>query len=326
MSANTPAGAPSRPSSPGAARAAARVPGREARRLHGAWTANRYLVLRRLIQLGVLALFLSGPLAGLWIAKGTLAASLTLDVLPLTDPFVVAQSLVARHWPETTALTGVAIVIGFYLIFGGRTFCSFVCPVNPVTDLAAWLRRRLGIEKGWAMRRETRWLVALAVLAASAATSTVAFELINPVTLIYRAVLFGTLAGLLIVVAIFVFDLVVARDGWCGHVCPVGTAYGLIGKATLLRVSARGRARCDDCLDCFAVCPENQVIAPALRGRDDATPVILSGDCTACGRCVDVCPERVFTFTHRFDRRVDAALPPSPPVPDEPAPAALEKV
>lgn len=322
MTADAPVATPSR--SP--LRAAARVPGREASRLHGVWTANRWLILRRLTQLGVLALFLTGPLAGVWIAKGTLAASLTLDVLPLSDPFVVLQSLFARHWPETTALTGVAIVIGFYLVFGGRSFCSFVCPVNPVTDLAAWLRRRLGIEKGWAMRRETRWLVALAVLAAAAATGTIAFELINPVTLIYRAILFGTLAGLSVVVAIFVFDLVVSRDGWCGHVCPVGTAYGLIGKATLLRVSARGRGRCDDCLDCFAVCPENHVIAPALRGRDGASPVILSGDCTTCGRCVDVCPERVFTFTHRFDRRVDAAPPPPPPVAGRDTPATLEKV
>ena len=36
--------------------------------------------------------------------------------------------------------------------------------------------------------------------------------------------------------------------------------------------------------------------------------MILSGDCTACGRCVDVCPERVFRFTHRFDRRLDRRL------------------
>ncbi|RAI44236.1 quinol dehydrogenase ferredoxin subunit NapH [Rhodoplanes roseus] len=304
----------------------ARIPGRDAWAQHGFFRAHKYLIVRRLTQLGVLALFLTGPLAGIWIAKGTLSASLTFDLLPLTDPFVLLQSLAARHWPETTALTGVAIVIGFYLVFGGRTFCSWACPVNPVTDLAAWLRRRLGVEKGFSMRREARWLVALAVLAASAATGTIAWELINPVTLIYRVALFGTLAGLAVVVAVFVFDLVVARGGWCGHVCPVGTAYALIGKATLLRVSARGRVRCDDCLDCFAVCPENHVIAPALRGRDGAGPVIASADCTVCGRCVDVCPERVFSLTHRFDTRVDAAVPPPPSAAGRPAPAALEKV
>ncbi|NVO17227.1 MAG: quinol dehydrogenase ferredoxin subunit NapH [Rhodoplanes sp.] len=304
----------------------ARIPGRAAWAEHGFWSAHRYLILRRLSQLGVLALFLAGPLLGVWIVKGTLAASLTLEVMPLTDPFVVAQTLVARHWPEMTTFTGLGIVVAFYLVFGGRSYCAWVCPINPVTDLAAWLRRRLGVEKGWAMRRETRWLVALAVLTAAAATGTVAFELINPITLLYRAALFGTFAGLVVVVAVFAFDLVVARDGWCGHLCPVGTAYGLIGKATLLRVSARGRERCDDCLDCFAVCPEPHVIAPALRARAGGGPVIMSGDCTVCGRCIDVCPERVFGLAHRFDTRVDAAAPsPARPAAGQSEPAALEK-
>jgi len=30
-----------------------------------------------------------------------------------------------------------------------------------------------------------------------------------------------------------------------------------------------------------------------------------------CGACADACPERVFRFTHRFDRRVDAPAPAS---------------
>ena len=46
------------------------------------------------------------------------------------------------------------------------------------------------------------------------------------------------------------------------------------------------------------VCPEPQVITPALKGS--GTPVITSGDCTNCGRCIDVCPDDVFRFSHRF--------------------------
>jgi nitrate reductase cytochrome c-type subunit len=41
------------------------------------------------------------------------------------------------------------------------------------------------------------------------------------------------------VAAVFLFDLLVAPRGWCGHVCPVGAAYALIGSKSLLRVSAR---------------------------------------------------------------------------------------
>lgn len=287
-----------------------RIPGTEARAAHGMWRANHWLILRRLSQLVIFLLFASGPWLGIWIIKGTLASSMTLDVLPLTDPLIALQSLIARHVPETLALVGAAIVLGAYLLIGGRVYCSWVCPINPVTDLASWLRRRLDISKGWVMKPATRYWVLAAVLAASALTGTIAFELVNPITTLYRNLLFGLSWGLSLVAMIFLFDLFVARDGWCGHVCPVGTFYGLVNTSGLLRVSARGRVRCDDCMDCYAVCPEMHVIAPALNGTGDASPIISSRDCTACGRCIDVCPERVFTFTHRFDQRIDDSVDP----------------
>ena len=90
-----------------------------ARARKGLWQASRVLVLRRVSQFGFLALFLSGPLFGVWIAKGTLASSMTLGVLPLTDPFVLLQSLAARRVPATTALIGAAIVTLAYALLGG---------------------------------------------------------------------------------------------------------------------------------------------------------------------------------------------------------------
>ncbi|MFO1189893.1 MAG: quinol dehydrogenase ferredoxin subunit NapH [Alphaproteobacteria bacterium] len=284
-----------------------RYPGRKAQARHGWWAAHRYLVLRRVAQAGFLGVFLTGPIFGVWIAKGTLASSLTLDRLPLTDPFILLQSLAAGHRIEAAALTGAAIVLAAYLLLGGRTYCSWVCPINPITDLAAALRRRLDLDKGAALKPAARWWLLGLIVAASAATGTIVWELVNPITALWRALTFGVGLGVIGVAAIFVFDLLVMRNGWCGHICPVGAFYGLIGRVTLLRVAASGRARCDDCLDCFSVCPEMHVIAPALRGEKAGVgPVIVSGDCTVCGRCIDVCSERVFRLTHRFDRRVDA--------------------
>jgi len=81
----------------------------------------------------------------------------------------------------------------------------------------------------------------------------------------------------------------------------MGAFYGLIGSVSLTRVSAQNRTACNDCMDCFAVCPEPHVITPALRGVGTAVgPVILSGDCTNCGRCIDVCAKDVFRFDLRF--------------------------
>ncbi|WKA27609.1 quinol dehydrogenase ferredoxin subunit NapH [Bradyrhizobium roseum] len=272
-------------------------PYREARAQKGLWASTRFLVLRRISQLSFLALFLSGPLFGIWIAKGTLASSMTLGVLPLNDPFIFLQSLAARHWPEGVAILGTAIVLGSYLLLGGRSYCAWVCPVNPVTDLAAWLRRRLGITYTAKVRPELRLYFVVGVLAASAVSGSMAWELINPITALHRALVFGLWSGACGAGAIFIFDLFVAKHGWCGHLCPVGAFYGQIGRVSLLRVAADNRAACDDCMDCFAVCPEPHVISPALRGeRSGTSPVIASGDCTLCGACIDVCSKRVFNL------------------------------
>ncbi len=201
--------------------------GPRGREQYGFLKAHRWLIARRLAQLGFFMLFATGPWFGIWITKGTLASSLTLDLLPLTDPLILLQSLVARHPLGSTALIGAAIVLAAYLVLGGRLYCSWVCPINPATDLAAWARRRLGIETDWKVRPETRNWVLGAVLAASAITGTIAFELVNPITMLHRGLLFGASWGLVTVLAIFLFDLFVAKHGWCGHLCPVGAFYGL---------------------------------------------------------------------------------------------------
>ncbi|MDE9450945.1 quinol dehydrogenase ferredoxin subunit NapH [Aliiroseovarius sp. Z3] len=275
--------------------------GQEAIRDKGWWMAHRFLILRRVAQAFFLGLFLLGPWFGIWWVKGNLAGSLTFDVLPLTDPFVLVQGLVAQHWPEMTAIIGALIVGVVYALIGGRVYCSWVCPINPVTDAAHWLHDRLGLAKGWQPKRGTRYWVLGMVLVVSALTGTIAWEFVNPISMLHRGLIFGMGFAWTFVLAVFLFDLVVSRRGWCGHLCPVGAFYGLLGHGSILRVSAVKRSECDDCMDCFAVCPEMHVITPALRGADEDTPIILSPDCSNCGRCVDVCAPDVFKFTTRFD-------------------------
>ncbi|MCC6533768.1 MAG: quinol dehydrogenase ferredoxin subunit NapH [Burkholderiales bacterium] len=269
----------------------------------GVLGAHRWLIARRWSQAGILALFLAGPWAGLWLVKGNLSSSLTLEVLPLTDPYLLLQSLAAGHVAGSTAALGALIVVAFYLLAGGRAYCAWVCPVNVLTDTAAWLRRKLGLRRGRTPPRALRYWLLGATLAAAFATGTIAWELVNPVSMLYRGILFGLGLAWAILGAVFLFDLLVAPRGWCSHVCPVGAFYALLGRFALVRVSARRSGACDDCADCYRVCPEPHVIVPALKGA--ASPVIRSGDCTNCGRCIDACSKDVFRFTIRFDQRRD---------------------
>lgn len=265
----------------------------------------RWLAARRLSQLTVFALFLLGPWAGVWVVKGNLASSLTLGVLPLTDPFVLAQSVASGHWPERAALIGVAIVLAFYVLVAGRAYCGWVCPVNAATDAASWLRRRFKLTGGRTPPRSLRYWLLGAVLLVSALTGQMVWEAVNPVTLTQRALIFGGSFAWVLLAAVFLFDLFVAPRGWCGHVCPMGAAYALLGSKPLLRVAATHSSRCDDCGDCYAVCPEPQVLVAPIKAKGGAGPVITARECTACARCVDVCPTDVLRFTHRFDTQRD---------------------
>jgi ferredoxin-type protein NapH len=276
-------------------------PGVEATQTKGFLKAHQWLILRRLSQFSILGLFLLGPLAGIWVVKGNLAYSETLEVLPLTDPHVLLQAVLAGVVPHLDAVIGVAIVVAVYLVVGGRVYCSWVCPVNLITDLACCTRRVLDIRSSTQISRNTRYWMLGVTLVLPLVTGSIVWELVNPVSMMFRGIVFGLGMAWVILLGVFLFDVFVSKEGWCGRVCPVGAFYGLLGSRSLVRVVADDRDKCDDCMDCFEVCPEQQVIRPALKGADKGIgPVILSGNCTNCGRCIDVCAEDVFHFGTRF--------------------------
>ena len=141
-----------------------------------------------------------------------------------------------------------------------------------------------GITGGAHVSRHTRnWLLG-AILVVAGISGSVAWNSSTGLDGVSRV---GVGMGLAwgVIVAVFLLDLFVGRRMWCGHLCPVGAFYGLLGEGAILRVSATRREDCDDCMDCFHVCPEHRVIKPALKGADKGLgPVITSGHCTNCGR------------------------------------------
>jgi ferredoxin-type protein NapH len=322
--------------------------GRDAIAEKGWFAAHKWLLLRRISQLGILAFFMLSPWFAVWlnkgkvsstaaaidpilagntgglassvgateavsqpaadlfyIIKGSLASSLVLDFIPLTDPYLFLQMLAAGFLPalSATVITGAIILAVFYLLVGGRVFCSWVCPVNMITDAASWTRRRLGIKSNHPPHPNTRYWFLAGTFVAAALTGTLAMEWVNPVSITHRGLFFGMGAGLWFLVALFLYDLLVATRGWCGHLCPMGAFYSLLNKTALLRVAAPQRDACNDCMDCFAICPEPQVIRPVLKKTGQDSPIILDSRCTTCGRCIDICSKQVFRLTHRFDQR-----------------------
>lgn len=262
----------------------------------------KWLILRRLCQLGIISLFLLGPLTGIWLIRGSLAGSLALDFLPLTDPLVFLQTLLAGHVPGRQALMGVALVLFFYLLVGGRVFCAWVCPVNIINDSGAWLRKRWGLKSTAASGPFLRyWLLAIVLLLA-VLVNKAAWETLNPANVLARSLFFLQTTALWMGAALFLFALLI-QGGWC-RICPTGALYSLLGYGSLLRFVASNRENCDNCKACYQVCPEPQVLIDPLQ-TTTISPVILSGQCTNCGRCLDVCPQHVFRLGARFGQGVE---------------------
>jgi len=260
--------------------------------------AHRYLIARRTTQLGILLLFWLAAHLHLGVLTGNLSSSRVFRTVPLSDPYAAVQILATGHLLANTALLGAAIVLLFYFLTGGRAFCGWVCPVNMVTDLAGWLKRRFELKSQFRIDRGTRfWIMALAI-PVSAIAGIAAFEWVSPIAMLHREVIFGPSLGLLCIAGILLLDLFIVRNGWCGSLCPLGAFYSLVGHRSPLRVGF-DEARCDRCGDCVRICPEAHVIDYAEM---TARGFIASGDCLNCARCLEVCPRDAFRFTLRFDR------------------------
>jgi ferredoxin-type protein NapH len=260
----------------------------------------RYLLMRRGLQLGILLLFLGTVRAGWAVAgrpvlSGNLSSSELLGLLPMADPFAALQIMLTGHLPLLEVLLGAALILGVYGLLGGRTWCAWVCPVNMVTDLAAWLRRRLGITDMFQLSRNIRYTALVLTLILSVLTGVAAFEWISPIGMLHRELIFGIGFGWVAVVGVFLFDLFILRNGWCGHLCPLGAFYAVVGRLAQLRVRF-DTPTCTHCGECARVCPEPQVLnlrAAAAHG------MIRSGECSNCGRCITVCPENTLHFDLR---------------------------
>ena len=258
----------------------------------------KYMILRRITQITVLFLFFAGNAYGWNAFRGNLSSAKLFDAIPLSDPFAIMQSFSAGASIAADAIIGALIILLFYAVLGGRVFCGWVCPVNMVTDLASKIRTFFDLDitwKSWDIKRSARyWIIALS-LTLSTFLGVAAFEWISPIGALHRGIIYGFGFGWAFVLVVFLFDLFAVKNGFCGHLCPLGGFYSLTGRFGFLRIGY-DHDKCTSCMKCIEICPEKQVLG--IVGKQ--TGPVLSGECINCGRCIEVCDDDAVKFSNIY--------------------------
>lgn len=239
--------------------------------------------------------FTNNPVDDLDAVKGTTWSG-TFWGLKLSDPLAALSQSAAGltlYWPFL--LTALIPVI-FTMVFG-RFFCGWICPATLLYELnsnfSGWLRWA-GLKTGNRIFDKRIKYVVLGVgLILSAATGSILVATIYPPAIIgreiyYSVALGGFGAGAVFFIATLLFDVLVARRGFCRYLCPGGALFSLLGRYRIVRIR-RIVESCNDCAKCNVVCEFG--LDPLHDG--------FGQECNNCTACIAVCPTDAMTFALR---------------------------
>ena len=281
--------------------------------------------IRKAVRFLIVAVLLIALFAG-W-QTGTLC-SVGYDAIAYICPLGALETIFGSWAFVPRVLVCLAVVVIVALVFG-KAFCSWVCPVAPLSDL---LRGRKAREKDECERTQAahrvleRWSDTNAaqaekhkpfrsrvdgrhvVLAGSLASAAVCgfpvFCLVCPIGLtfasaiaLYRLIGFNEPAiEVLVFPALLVLELTVFRK-WCHRFCPVGALLSLLSRGNRtfkphVDASMCARHAGSSCAACAQACPEHIDPCADLGDRSLA-------ECTRCGACVNTCPAKALSFVNR---------------------------
>jgi len=259
------------------------------------WRNRRWSVLIAANLLFVFSFWLD-----IQILEGALTASRFVG-FHLIDLNAALQVMLAHKHLIVNLVIGTFTVFLLWVMLGGRSFCSWVCPYHLVAELTekihlALVQRKIVSDHEFHRGTRTVFWVLFAGLAFT--TGYTVFETLSPVGILSRALIYGPGLALGWVLLLLLFEVFWSRRAWCRYVCPIGLTYGVVGAISPVRI----RYQVDACFHeghCRKVCLVPHVLDVTIKGRATETETGIGPDCTLCGLCVDACPTGALRFEVR---------------------------
>ncbi len=260
---------------------------------------HKWRIIRWSVLLFVQFLFFASFFFDIQILEGTLSGSRLLGFHQI-DPLAAFQLILASKIIMINLIIGMATIFIIYLLFGGRSFCSWICPYHWLAELGEMIHKKLRTKKiirNHGFDRNIRYYFYVIFLGLALITGYTVFETINPVSIISRAVVYGPSLMLLWVATLLLFEIFYSRRAWCRYFCPVGVSYQLIGLLSPLRIKW-DREKCSNCKRCQSVCLVPQVLNNCVNTGKSA--YVDSSLCTRCGLCVDICDDEALGYGLKY--------------------------
>jgi ferredoxin-type protein NapH len=244
-------------------------------------------------------LFFASFFFDIQILEGSLSGSRLMG-FHLIDPLAAFQIILSSKIIMVNLIIGVVTIFLIYLMFGGRSFCSWICPYHWLAELGESIHQILKkkkIIKNHPFDRKIRYYFYGLFLVLALITGFTVFETINPVAIISRFIVYGPSLMLLWVMALLIFEILFSRRAWCRYFCPVGVSYQLIGLMSPLRIKW-DQENCSNCKRCQRVCLVPHVLSDSVnQGKSE---YVNASDCTRCGLCVDICDDEALCYGVKY--------------------------
>lgn len=206
-----------------------------------------------------------------------------------------AQLACLAKWQFVPALMAANLVILSVLILltllFGRVYCSILCPLGILQDMAGRLGR-IGKKKKLrytpSKEKKVRYIVWVAFVVCLIAGLNYLTVLLDPYGLFGKmlstagARFVGTLVPVTAIAAFVIIAVLAWRNGrtWCNTICPVGTTLGFFSRFSIFRPVIDAPA-CKSCHVCEKKCKASCI--------DIASKKIDYSRCVDCFDCLDSC-------------------------------------
>jgi ferredoxin-type protein NapH len=260
------------------------------------WRNRRWLTL-----LAVNLLFVVSYWLDIQLLEGALTASRFMG-FHMADLNSALQVMLAFKEVLINLVIGTTTVLIMWILLGGRTFCSWVCPYHLLAEWAEKVHLKLvekKIVKNRTFHRGMRTVLYLVFALLAMVTGYTVFETLSPTGIISRALIYGPSIALVWVGFLLLFEILVSRRAWCRYACPIGLTYGIVGLVSPWRVTYNV-VNCAHEGDCRKACLVPHVLDVTIKGRSRDVDVDVGADCTRCGLCVDLCPTDSLKFEYKM--------------------------